>query len=273
MRAVERVPRAAAPAAERDAVRSQRRAAASLMNQSRMLLEHAPTSLRRRTAPPRSPARSRGAGSGRAPSGRCRRTPRRCRASRPSRSDTRRRSARSLRPGTLLRDDVEVVEHLLRRDARTEAVPRAPAGRRPCGGHAAADGASASRSPTCAQQARPDRRRSRPISSSSGQVSPGAERQAFAYRARRATACSCPRWQASRPALRKRRCTTKRPLNRAHDVNAKTLRPCAGRRQRQQSVDTRACRLPPGCDSASRRCTGCKSTAIGRRVPPVCVSI
>src|SRR5215813_2653427 len=30
----------------------------------------------------------------------------------------------------VLRDEVEIVEHLLRRDARTEAVPRAPAGRR-----------------------------------------------------------------------------------------------------------------------------------------------
>src|SRR5215468_1886232 len=29
-----------------------------------------------------------------------------------------------------LRDEVEIVEHLLRRDARTEAIPGAPAGRR-----------------------------------------------------------------------------------------------------------------------------------------------
>ena len=59
-----------------------------------------------------------------------RRTPRPSRASRPSRAGSRRRSARTSSPGTRLRDDVEVVEHLLRGDARAEAVPRAPAGRR-----------------------------------------------------------------------------------------------------------------------------------------------
>src|SRR4029453_3127717 len=33
-----------------------------------------------------------------------------------------------LQAWNLLRDDVEVVAHLLRRDARAEAIPRAPAG-------------------------------------------------------------------------------------------------------------------------------------------------
>src|SRR5206468_704022 len=34
------------------------------------------------------------------------------------------------KPRRILGDEVEIVEHLLRRDARTEAIPGAPAGRR-----------------------------------------------------------------------------------------------------------------------------------------------
>ena len=130
MRAVERVPGAAPPAAEGDLVRAQRLAVGVLDEPVGMLLEDVRSFLGDERRDPDRRLESALADLLRARPARCRRTPRRSRASRPSPADSRRRSARTSGRGCFVAMKSRLSSTCCAVTLRPEAIPRAPAGRR-----------------------------------------------------------------------------------------------------------------------------------------------
>ena len=152
MRAVERVPWPAPPAAERHAIGSQRRAGGVLDEPAGMLLKDRGLLFGNERRDPDRGLESAASnliehGAHAATERRAGREPVAHRALIPV------VDLHVLQTGEALRDDVEVVEHLLCGDARAEAIPRAPAGRRRRGRADNRGWCTARRSPAAASSA------------------------------------------------------------------------------------------------------------------------